>query len=170
MSVFQSVEQEAKHWRETQEVKFNYTYAVSGIIDEAATEPLYLTIEDDADFLIERITGSCYGPTDADGIPQVALTDFPMPGIAVGAGFAGRGLTMMITDVGAGRPLTNGFVPVELLLTPGYDISFHLPYPVKYYLKKRSSIQFDVRNRDTQTNARHQIDIALNGTKYMVNV
>ena len=168
MSVFQSVEQEAKHWRETQEVKYNYTYAVSEVIDEASTEPMYLTIEDDADFLVERVTGSCYGPTDADGIPTVALTDFPMPGIAVGAGFAGRGLSIRIEDVGAGRMLTNGFVPVELLLTPGYDISFHLPYPIKYFLKKRSSIQIDVRNRDTQVDARHQIDIAFNGFKYMV--
>lgn len=168
MSVFQSVEQETKHWREMQAVKYNYTYALSGIIDEASTEPLVLTIEEDADFLIERITGSCYGPTDADGIPQAANTDFPMPGIAVGAGFAGRGLAMQLTDMGNGRELTNGFVPVELLLTPGYDLSFHLPYPIKYYILKRSSIRVDVRNRDTQTNARHQIDIAFNGTKYMV--
>lgn len=168
MSVFKTVRAEQIHHREVQKYKYNFTYTVNALVNPSSTLPVFLTIEQDADFLIERITGSVYGPTDANAIPAAANTDFPMPGIAAGAGFAGRGITLQITDTGAGRTLTNGFVPAELLLTPGYGIQFHLPYPVKYFARRNSKIRFDFRNRDTQANARHNIDIALNGTKYQM--
>lgn len=164
------VAQEQLHNSEVQKYKFNYTYTINAIINPATTTPFVLAIEQDADFLIQQITGSCYGPCDANGIPTASATDFPMPGIGAGAGFAGRGITIEIQDTGSSRDLTRGSVPAELLLSPGYDLQFHLPYPIKYFAARNSKIRFNFTNRDTQTNARHQVDIALNGYKYQMPI
>jgi len=165
MSMFQSVADQILHLRNEQRYKYNYTYIVTGIVAAATTKPIILTVEQDADFLCERMTGSVFGPVDTtSGLPLAANTDFPQPGIAVGAGFAGRGMTMAWQDTGNSRPLSRGQVPVEAVLTPGYDIGFHLPYPYKYYARRNSKIQFDFRNRDTQ--AAHNIDVVWNGVKY----
>lgn len=165
---YQSIVQEAAYRRAVQLYKYNYTYTVTAIVGPNATVPVILSIEQDADFFIEKITGSCYGPCSAAGIvtPAVA-TDFDMPGTAVG--FAARGISIQITDTGAGRELTNGFVPVELLFTPGYAIGFFQPYRLQYFARRNSKIRFDIRNRDTQAGANQQIDIAINGYKYTVN-
>jgi hypothetical protein len=168
MSVFKQVTAEQLQNSEVQKYKYNYTYTVSALINPATTTPFVLAIEQDADFLFEKFTGSCYGPCDANGIPTASNTDFPMPGIGAGAGFAGRGLTVEISDTGSSRDLTRGAVPVELLLTPGYDLQFHLPYPVKYFAERNSKIRFNFTNRDTQTDARHQVDIAINGYKFQM--
>ena len=90
-----------------------------------------------------------------------------MPGPPPGS--AGRGMEVQGTDTGAGRELTNGFVPVELILTPGYAIGFFQPYRVNYMAKRNSKIRFDFRNRDTAADANQQVDIALNGYKYSMN-
>ena len=164
--VFLATAQQQVYNRKVQKYKYNYTYQVAAIINASATTPQNLTITQDADFLIEKITGRAFGPVDTDGIPTQSNTDFPLPGIATGQGFAGRGLTLRVTDQGSARDLTNGFVPVELLLTPGYGIQFYIPYPIKYFLRRNSTLQFDFRNQDTQ--ARHSITIALNGYKYQM--
>jgi hypothetical protein len=164
--VFKQVAHEQVHNRQVQKYKFNYSYSISANVAASATTPFTLAIEQDADFLLEKVTGSCLGPVDANGIPQVANTDFPQPGIAVGAGHAGRGLTLRITDTGAGRDLTNGFLAVENTLTPGYGIQMFLPYPLKYFARRNSKLRFDFRNRDTQ--GRHQVDITLNGYKFQM--
>lgn len=166
--VYHTIVQEAAYRRSVQLYKYNYTYTITGIIPVNTTAPIILTIEQDADFFIEKITGAVYGPVAlVTGIPGGGATDFDMPGTA--AGFAGRGLQVQITDTGAGRELTNGFVPVETILTPGYDLGFFQPYRVNYFARRNSKIRFDFRNRDTQTNANHQVDIALNGYKYTVD-
>ena len=163
--VYETLVQEAAYRRSVQLYKYNYTYTVTGIIPANTTNPIILTIEQDADFFIEKITGTAYGPVAlVTGIPGGGATDFDMPGTA--AGFAARGLQVQITDTGAGRELTNGFVPLEVILTPGYDLGFFQPYRVNYMAKRNSKLRFDFRNRDTQTNANHQVDIALNGYKY----
>ena len=163
-AVYTSVAQQQVHNRIVQKYKYNYTYKVDGIVAASTTSPENLTITQDADFQFEKITGRAYGPCDDNGIPTQTNTDFPMPGIAAGQGFAGRGLQMAITDQGAARPLTDGFIPVELMLTPGYGIQMFLPYPVKYFARRNSVIQFDFRNQDTQ--AQQAIDIAINGYKF----
>ena len=170
MGVFAQVAAEQMHNAEVQKYKFNYTYTVSALVEPSTTTPFVLAIEQDADFLFEKITGSAYGPANANGIPTLTNTDFPQAGIAAGAGFAGRGLTMEISDTGSGRDLTRGAVPVELMLSPGYDLQFHLPYPVKYFAARNSKIKFLFTNRDTQTNARHQVDIAINGYKFQMPI
>jgi len=164
--VFKAVANEQVHNRNVQKYKYNYSYHISGIISASQTRAILVTIEQDADFLIEKITGSAYGPVTAAGIPSAANTDFPQPGIAVGAGFAGRGMTVQIVDTGAGRDLTSGFVPVETILSPGYGQQMYLPYPIKYFVRRNTKLKFDFRNRDTQ--AAHQIDIVLNGYKYQM--
>lgn len=166
---FKAVAQEQVHNREVQRYKFQYVYSVSAIIEAGATTPFVLTIEQDADFLIERITGSMLGPVDiTTGLyDDAGLTDFPQPGTTGGAPtFAGRGLTSQITDQGAGRDLTNGFVPLENLLSPGYGVNLFLPYPFKYFARRNSNIRFDFRNRDTQ--ARQSVDISILGYKFQM--
>lgn len=165
--IFKSVAHEQLHNRQVQKFKFNFTYHVTANVAPSTTTPVILTIDQDADFLIEKITGSAYGPVDADGVVQAAgATDFRMPGTTTG--FAGRGMTVKITDTGSGRDLTSGFVPVELLLSPGYGRQFYTPYPIKYFALRNSKLRFDFRNRDSQASARQQIDIALNGFKYQM--
>ena len=166
--VFDSLIHEAAYRRAVQKYKYNYTYTITGIIAANTTAPIILTIEQDADFYIEKFTGSVYGPVAlVTGIPGGGATDFDMPGTA--AGYAGRGMQVQITDTGAGRELTNGFVPVETILTPGYAIGFFQPYRANYMAKRNSKIRFDFRNRDTQADANQQVDITLNGYKYSLN-
>ncbi len=170
MTVFDQVATEQRHNAEVQKYKFNYTYTVSANVAPNTTTPFVLAIETDADFMFEKFTGSAYGPCTTAGIPTTGSTDFPMPGIGAAAGFAGRGLTVEVKDVGSGRDLTRGAIPVELLLTPGYGINFHLPYPVKYFASRNSKIQFTFANRDTQADANHQVDIAINGYKFQMPI
>lgn len=164
--VFAQVAAEQLHNSEVQKYKYNYTYVVSALINPNTTTPFTLGIEQDADFLFTQMTGSCYGPCDANAIPTAQNTSFPMPGIGAGQGFAGRGLTVEITDTGSGRDLTRGAVPVENILSPGYDLQFHLPYPIKYFAARNSKIKFNFTNRDQVSGARHQVDIAINGCKF----
>jgi len=165
---YQSIVQEAAYRRAVQLYKYFYTYTVTAIVPPNATVPVILSIEQDADFFIEKITGACYGPCTAAGIvtPAVA-TDFDMPGTAIG--FAGRGISIQLTDTGAGRELTNGFIPAELFLTPGYMNGFFQPYRVQWFVRRNSKLRFDIRNRDTQAGANQQVDIALSGYKYTVS-
>jgi len=164
-AVFKSIQQEQMHKRLNQKYKYNYTYQVEALVANAQTQPTFLTITQDADFMIEKITGSVFGPVNDQGVPQIAgATDFPMPGTTTG--FAGRGLSMKITDTGAARDLTNGFIPVETMLTPGYGIELYLPYTIRYFARRNSRLRFDFRNQDTAASLFHSITIALNGFKY----
>ena len=166
--VFAQVAAEQIHNADVQQFKYNFTYTVSALINPNTTFPFILAIENDADFMFEKITGSCFGPCDANSLPVAQNTSFPMPGVGAGAGFAGRGLTMEISDTGSGRELTRGAVPVELMLSPGYGVQFHLPFPVKYFAESNSKIKFNFTNRDQVAGARHQVDIAINGYKFQM--
>lgn len=165
-NTFTSIAHQMVNARLTQKYKYNFSYVVSTTVNPAQTRPVFLTITQDADFLFEKMTGSAYGPVDSSGIPQQSATDFPMPGIAIGQGFAGRGLAMQLIDTGNTRNLTSGFIPVETVLSPGYGTQMYLPYPIKYFAKRNSRIQFDFRNQDTQ--ARHQVTVVVNGYKFQM--
>lgn len=169
-AVFEQVASEQIHNADVQKFKFNYTYTISALINPDTTTPFVLAIEQDADFLFTQLTGSCYGPCDANALPVAQNTSFPMAGVGAGAGFAGRGITIEISDTGSSRDLTRGAVPAELMLTPGYGLQFHLPYPMKYFAARNSKIKFNFTNRDQVAGARHQIDIAINGYKYQMPV
>ncbi len=163
---FKQVAHEQVHNRNVQKYKFNFTYHIFSIVNASAVTPFTLAIEQDADMLIEKISGTMVGPVDENGIPTVSNTDFPQPGIAPGAGFAGDGLTIAITDTGPGRDLTSGSVNAKEILSPGYGIQMYLPYPIKYFAIRNSKLRFTFTNRDTQ--ARQSISIALNGYKYQM--
>jgi hypothetical protein len=163
-AVFSSLAHQMVNNRLTQKYKYNYTYQVNSLVNAGGSAPKLLSIEQDADFLFEKMTGSCFGPVDENGIPQQANTDFPMPGIAIGQGFAGRGLSCQITDTGNGRELTNGNIPLETILTPGYGTQLYTPYPIKYFAARNSKIKFVFTNQDTQ--ARQSVTVVINGYKF----
>lgn len=158
---------EAENFRRVQLTKYAFIYVLNVPVANNTSLPASLTIEEDADFLVHSITGSAYGPTDVNGARQTSVaTIFPLAGTTVG--YADRGVMARITDAGAGRILTNSFVPIETILTPGYGISMDQPFPYKYLIKRNSKIQFDLRNRDTTAGGYyHFVSIALHGTKYL---
>lgn len=168
----EAVALEAANFRRIQQNKFNFFYALNIAVANNNTIPAFLTIEEDSDFLIKHITGSCYGPTDVNGVRQTnASTIFPLAGTAVpsGAGlgaYADRGLSLRMTDTGSGRELTSGFIPVETFLSPGYGVELNCPFPMSYFTNRNSKIRFDIRNRDTTANLYHFISIVFHGFKY----
>lgn len=158
---------EAQNFRKVQLTKYAFIYALNVPVANNTTLPAMLTIEEDADFLVQSITGSCYGPTDVNGARQSGVASiFPLAGTTLG--YADRGVMAKLTDTGAGRTLTSGFVPLETILSPGYSMSPSLqtPYPFKYSIKRNSKIQFDLRNRDTTANYFHFVSICLHGFKF----
>jgi hypothetical protein len=163
--------------KKIQRVKYWFTYTVTSTIANGSTKPLLLTIEQDADFQILETTISCNGPVNEDGTPigtgatigETPLTDFPLFGDTTQAV---RGLTVQITDTGAGRLLTSGEIPVENIGTPAYGQQLYIPFKLKYLALRNTKLRFDVRNRDlattTPTNLTeyHEITIGLHGFKY----
>jgi len=168
----ESVAQDAAYFRRVQQNEYGFFYALNVPVANNNTLPAFLQIEEDADFLIERITGSAYGPCTEPGARILdASTIFPLAGTAVPSGatlaaYADRGLALKMTDTGSGRELTNGFVPVETFLSPGYGVSMHVPFPFKNYILRSSKIRFDIRNRDTTLEQFHFLSIVFHGRKF----
>lgn len=166
-TAFASVVKNLQHERETQKYKYNYTYTVSDVIPNGQVKAVFITIQDDADFVPQRITLSAYGPTNSTGVRQVnAATDFPLAGTTTG--FSDRGLQVKITDSGSGRELTNGYVNVELFGAPGYGVQMHLPFPYNTTFVARSQIRFEFKNRDSVSGFYHAVSISMNGNKFAV--
>ena len=168
---------EAHQFREQQLTRWMFQFTLNVAVANGSTFPAVLPIEEDAEFMAVSMTGSAYGPTDIEGRKVLnASTDFPLAGTAVpsGAGLpaiADRGLTMQITDQGAGRTLTSGFVPVETILTPGYGQQRTVPQPLRYYVLRNSKLQFDIRNRDSAVGPDsevlyHYLSLTLYGFKF----
>lgn len=156
-----------QNFRRVQLSEYAFIYVLNVPVANNTTLPAMLTIEEDADFLVHSITGSAYGPCDVNGARQATIaTVFPLAGTTVG--YADRGLMAKVTDTGAGRVLTSGFIPLETILSPGYGLAMDTPYPFKYLIKRNSKMQFDFRNRDTQVGGYyHFTSICLHGTKYV---
>lgn len=165
-AVFSAIAKELEHQRKVQAMKWNYTYVLNDEIDGQVTEPFYITIEQGTDFMAQWLTASAFSYSAEVG----EETSFPVPNSAGGVEWAGRGLSVKITDMRSGRELTSGFVPFELLGTPGYGMNFQHPYPFRYLFYRNSKVRFDVRNRDNANRTAangcaHQFSIALNGYK-----
>jgi len=163
--------------KKIQRVKYWYTYTITDTIPNGGTRPLFLTVEQDADFHMYEVTTSAHGPVNEDGTPispdTDKVTDFPFPGLpATGAtAAAARGLTVRITDTGAGRELTSGEIPVELIGTPGYGQQLYIPFKLKYLALRNTKLRFDVRNRDLAVGASaqdefHEVSFGLHGYKF----
>jgi len=159
-AVFASLANEAQHLRTVQAMKFDYTYGLNDSIVGQTTAAFFITIEQGTDFQGLYLTGSCFS------YDAVNATDFPTPNSLGLVDWAARGLSMHVTDMRSGRELVSGFVPMELLLTPGYGINFQHPYPFKYFFLRNSQIRFDIRNRDN-ANRTHEFNIAINGYKIL---
>ena len=159
---FSTIANEVQHMRDRQAVRWNYTYHLSATVASNTTTPGIITIEQGTDFLCERLTIStfCYDAANA--------SIFPLPNSAGLTSWSSRGLSLRITDSSAGRELTSGFVPVELLASPGFGYNMLIPYPFKYFFYRNAKIRFDLRNRETAAaRADMQVEIALNGFKIM---
>ena len=157
---FEAVLQEVNHEREMQAMRYSYVYTLSESIVGQQTLPFNIQIEQGTDFKSLWLTASAFSYDDGQA------SDFPIPnGLGV-TSWAGRGLSVMITDTRSARTLTSGYVPLELLGTPGYGLNFQHPYPFKYFWYRNTKIRFDVRNRDN-ANRTHRIEIALYGYKLL---
>lgn len=176
-ATFAALEQEVMHERKVQAMKWWYTYVLTDTIDGQASKPFSITIEQGTDFRCMFMTASMFSYDATAGHES----SFPIPNSAGNAYWAGRGLTMRITDTRAGRDLTSGDVPMELFTTPGYGLSFVKPFPLHYFFLRNSKIRFDIRNLDNADRkdvtipgevpvvytGAHQFNIALHGYKYL---
>jgi hypothetical protein len=165
-STFAALEQEVQHERKVQAMKWWYTYVLNDSIDGQTSKPFLLTIEQGTDFKC------CYMTASVFSYDATNATSFPVPNSGALTRWAGRGLTVRITDTRAGRDLTSGDVPLELFATPGYGLSFVKPFPFHYFFLRNSKIRFDVRNLDNANrkaanSSAHQFAIALHGYKYL---
>ena len=159
--------------REEQLVKWQYTYTVSGVIQNAQTTALTITIDQSHNFFCEYITGRFWGPTNSSGIYQsvggagVPSSNFPNPD---NVKFASSGISVKLVDQGAGIEIDNDYVPAELKYTPGYGVQFFQPMKFHYLFKQNSVVRFEVRNRDTFATGGtyyHQAEFAMQGWKYL---
>lgn len=155
---FSAIYNEVLDRRKKQAIRWGYAYTINGSVAGQATTPFLMTIEQGTDFYSEHLTGS------ADSYDAANATDYPIPNSAGSTSWAGRGLTVQITDTRSARTLTSGFVPFETLFSPGYGQNFQNPYPWKYYFLANTKLRFDIRNNDN-ANRTHNFSIALKGYK-----
>lgn len=155
---FMSVTQQVLQERELQAQRWNYTYTLSDSIAGQVTAPYNITVEQGTDFKCLWLTASAFSYDSENA------SSFPVPNSLGATAWAGRGLSVQITDTSSGRELTSGFVAFELLGTPGYGLNFQNPFPLKYFFYRNTKIRFDVRNRDNSDRT-HYFEVALNGYK-----
>jgi len=158
--VFSSIAAEVEHERTVQAQRWNYTYVISDTLAGQVAAPFTMTIEQGTDFKCCFLTASAFSYSAG------AATTFPIPNSAGSTAWAGRGLSLRITDTRSGRDLTSGFVPFELIGTPGYGLNFQQPFPFRYFFYRNSKIRFDIRNADAAART-HYFAIALNGYKIL---
>jgi hypothetical protein len=159
---FAALKNEMEHARATQAIKWQHVYTISDTVDGGETKPFTINIEQGTAFKCEWLTASAYSYDGSDA------TSYPIPNALGSTAWAGRGLSVAITDSNSGRELTSGYVPFELIATPGYGITFNNPYPFKYWFYPNSLIRFDVRNSDN-SNRTHTFGLALLGFKYLAS-
>lgn len=167
--VFSALEDEVKHERRVQAMKWWYTYTLNDSILGQTSKPFTITIEQGTDFKCIGLTASVFsydGTAEEDGSASKP-SSFPIPNGGGNRFWGGRGLTMRITDTRSGRELTSGDCPFELFATPGYGLSFVSPFPFKYFFMRNSKVRFDIRNNDASNRAATQFSIALHGYKYL---
>lgn len=156
--VFASLAHEVEDARERQAMRWQYIYGFADTIAGQTTLPFNITIESGTDFDCHWLTASAFS------YDAVNASTFPVPNSAGLVDWAGRGLSVQITDSNSGRDLTSGFIPIELFGTPGYGLNFQKPYPFRYHFYRNSQIRFDVRNRDGALRT-HEFAFALLGFK-----
>jgi hypothetical protein len=158
--VFQAIANEVLHEREVQAMRYSFIYTLSGEVRGQQTMPYTLLIDQGSDFKCIGITGQCYSYDATVGNES----SFPIPNAVGVTSWAGRGLSFMFTDTRSGTQLMSDYVPAEVMLTPGYGMTFIKPYDFRYFFWRNSKLKVDVRNRDNDTRV-HQFNISLIGFK-----
>jgi hypothetical protein len=169
--VFSAIANQVTHEREVQAMRYPFIYTLSGEVNGQQSMPFTLLIDQGSDFLCRFITGSCYSYDARVGHES----SFPIPNSMGVTSWAGRGLSFMFTDTRSGTQLMSDMVPAEVMLTPGYGMTFVEPVPFTYFFWRNSKLKVDVRNRDNATRAfdpqnptipsAHQFNISLHGYK-----
>lgn len=164
------IEKEQQFLRDAQIVRYQFSFPVNVVVPNNKQRQGSITIDQDADFLAQEITGKLLGPVDVDGVqlPEEG-TDFPAIGTLLG--WAQSGLQMSIKDGGSGYELTDGAINCETILTPGYGIQFHIPLKWEYYMRRNTKLVFTFVNRDEATPGEasalfHFCALTLHGKKY----
>jgi len=140
------------------------------------TATLQVKIQADADFIFDRITMTCQGPTDINGRVLTAVgtvqTAFPM-GISVAPGvlLAAGGLQVRILNAARNLEYTQGFIDVAAFATPGYSSILYEAFKLKGIARKNETVNFEFRNRDNAkaaagANAYHFVAVAMHGERY----
>jgi hypothetical protein len=165
---FAAIAEEVKHERKVQAMKWWYTYVLNDTLDGQINKPYSITIEQGTDFKC------CYLTASAFSYDATNPSSFPIPNSGGLNHWAGRGLTIRITDTRTGRDLTSGDVPFELFATPGYGLMFTKPFPFHYFFMRNSKVRFDIKNLDNAARKTangsyscQSFSIALHGYKYL---
>jgi hypothetical protein len=156
---FQALAAQAWQERESQAMQHSFIYAVSGAVLGLQTLPFNLLIESGSDFQCLMMTASAFS------YDAVNATIFPVPNSLGIVTSAGDGLSVQITDTASGRQLTNGFVSIRNIGTPGYGVNMVKPLPFRYHFKANSILRFDVRSRETNAARSQSFEFALIGLK-----
>lgn len=140
------------------------------------TQTIFLSTKQDGEFISDLLTISAIGPVNSSGyVPAAApqtQTGFPSGRATGTVNLAARGLSLRITELGSGRLLTDGYVPLELMGTPGYGSFMREAFPFRYTFRKEAKLQIELVNKDIAVlnggaDAYHQISLALFGKKFM---
>lgn len=181
MSTLTALEIELTDELEIQKNKFWRTQPITGVVgcvpaSVGNTAKVYVTIKTDGEFIAEKLTISALGPVDSLGrFPSAAPatpTCFPSGRkSAANIDLANRGLLFKFTDTGSGRQLTDNFIPLELIGTPGYGNFLREAFPFRYAFRKEAKLEIDIVNNDIAVlnggaDAFHSFAIALIGKKY----
>lgn len=104
------------------------------------------------DFLVRRIWGFAFGPTNNLGQVNLAAsgnaTDFPNP---INPFLAVHGVSVKITDTKTGRSWSNNPIPIELLTPKGYANQSNAAFEFNWLIPGNSSLQLEWFNSDTRT-------------------
>lgn len=167
---FSLIEKEQQFLRDSQIVRYQFSFPVNVVVPNNNQRQGSITIDQDAEFLAQEITGKLLAPTDVDGVQlPTEPTDYPMPGTLVG--WAQSGVQVSIKDGGSGYELTQGDVNAETILTPGYGVQFHIAFKWEYYIRRNAKLVFTFTNRDNATPIEaptlyHFVALVLHGKKY----
>lgn len=171
MRTFEDITQESMHFRKVQLNQYAHAYHLTalcpvedweGAVNRSIITRAILEAEEDADVHFTRMSGSVIAPVDANGqmTADVGLSSaFLAPGVSSGRMMAGLSvrisnwstgvnLTGRYQDPQVGATLENDFIPVGLLLSPGYGFTFYKPYAFEYFLPRNQKLLFEFRNRD----------------------
>jgi hypothetical protein len=164
------IQKEQQFLRDAQIVKYQFSYPINVVVPNNKQRAGNFTVDQDADFLAQIMTGKLIGVTDVDGKQLPAEpTDFPAVGTLLG--WSQSGLQMSIKDGGSGYELTEGFINCETMLTPGYGSEFNSPLVWEFYVRRNSKLVFNFANRDQATPTvapalYHFVALGIHGKKY----